>query len=65
MASNVKAVPEGLRTITAALAVSNGNKALEFYKQAFGAEVRGVHHGPDGKVAHAEILIRRFGSDAF
>lgn len=57
MAGNVKAVPEGFRTITAALTVRNGNKALEFYKQAFGAEVRGVHLTPDGKVAHAEIKI--------
>lgn len=57
MAANVKAVPEGYRTITAAITVSDGNKALEFYKQAFGADVRGVHHAPDGKVAHAELKI--------
>lgn len=57
MAASVKAVPEGYRTITAAITVSNGNKAIEFYKQAFGAEVRGVHHTPDGKVAHAELKI--------
>ncbi|MDE3180911.1 MAG: VOC family protein [Acidobacteriota bacterium] len=53
----VKAIPEGLRTVTPAITVRDGKKALEFYKQAFGAEVKGVHLAPDGKVAHAEILI--------
>lgn len=57
MAENVKAVPEGFRTITPTLTVRNGAKAIEFYKQAFGAESRGLHLTPDGRVAHAELKI--------
>jgi PhnB protein len=57
MAGKVKAVPEGTHTITAHLVVHDGNKAIEFYKKAFGAEVTGVHHTPDGKVMHAELKI--------
>ncbi len=57
MAGKVKAVPEGLRTVTPSLSVRDGNKALESYKKAFGAEVKGVFSTPDGKVAHAEFKI--------
>ncbi len=57
MAGKVKAIPEGFHTVTPAITVRDGMKALEFYKQAFGAEVRGVHKAPDGKVAHAEVKI--------
>ena len=32
-------------------------EAIEFYKKAFGAEVKGVMPGPGGKVMHAEIRI--------
>jgi len=32
-------------------------RAIEFYKQAFGATERGVNKGPDGKVMHAELVI--------
>jgi uncharacterized glyoxalase superfamily protein PhnB len=38
--------------------VRDAARAIEFYKQAFGAEVRGgVAKGPDGKVMHAELKI--------
>jgi PhnB protein len=57
MAGKVKAIPEGFHTITPAITVRDGTKALEFYKQAFGAEVRGIHKMPDGRVAHAEFKI--------
>jgi PhnB protein len=53
----VKAVPEGLHTITPHLVVNDGEKALEFYKMAFGAEIGPVHKTPDGKVMHAEFKI--------
>jgi PhnB protein len=53
----VKAVPEGLHTITAHLVVNDGEKALEFYKNAFGAEIGPVHKTPDGKVMHADFKI--------
>jgi PhnB protein len=53
----VKAVPEGLHTVTAHLVVNDGAKAVEFYKNAFGAQVLGVHNTPDGKLMHAELKI--------
>jgi uncharacterized glyoxalase superfamily protein PhnB len=57
MADKVKPVPEGMHTITPHLVVRNATKALEFYQKAFGAEVKDVHHTPDGKVMHAELKI--------
>ena len=57
MAGDVKAVPEGFHTITAHLSVRGADKAIEFYKNAFGAQVLGVHHTPDGKVIHGMLKI--------
>lgn len=57
MAGNVKAVPEGLHTITPHLVVNGATKAVEFYKNVFGAKILSVHNTPDGKVMHAEIQI--------
>jgi PhnB protein len=57
MASKVKAVPEGMHTITAHISVREAPKAIEFYRKAFGAQVLGVHHTPDGKVMHASLKI--------
>jgi len=57
MAEKVKAVPEGMHTITPHLIINGADKAIEFYKKAFGAEVNGVHHTPDGKVMHASLKI--------
>ena len=56
--SSVKRVPEGYNTITPGLVVSGAHKAIEFYKQAFGAEVVGIKTTPDGsKIAHSDIKI--------
>jgi uncharacterized glyoxalase superfamily protein PhnB len=57
MAGNVKAVPEGMHTITPHLSVREAAKAVEFYKKAFRAEVKSVHYTPDGKVMHASLKI--------
>jgi PhnB protein len=58
MPAQLKPVPEGMHTITAHLVVRGGDQAVEFYKKAFGAQVLGVHHTPDGsKVMHAELKI--------
>lgn len=57
MARNVKAVPDGMHTITPHLVVRDASKAIEFYRKAFDAEVKGVHHTPDGKVMHAELQV--------
>jgi uncharacterized glyoxalase superfamily protein PhnB len=53
----VKPIPDGYHTLTPYLTVRNAAKAIEFYKQAFGAQERGVMKGPDGRVMHAELLI--------
>ena len=58
MSGNVKAVREGQHTVTAHLIVNGADKAIEFYKKAFGAELpHPAHHTPDGKVMHAELRI--------
>jgi PhnB protein len=57
MTNQVKAVPEGFHTITPHLTVRDANRAIEFYKKAFGAEVLHVMPAPGGKVMHAAIKI--------
>jgi PhnB protein len=54
---SVKPIPEGYHSITPYLTVRDASRAIEFYKQAFGATERGVMKGPDGKVMHAELMI--------
>jgi uncharacterized glyoxalase superfamily protein PhnB len=51
----VKPIPEGYHTITLALAVPDAAKAIEFYKEAFGAVEHYRMPGPNGKVMHAEL----------
>jgi PhnB protein len=53
----VKPIPEGYHSVTPYLIVSGASRAIEFYKQAFGAEEVVRMPTPDGKVAHAEIRI--------
>jgi uncharacterized glyoxalase superfamily protein PhnB len=57
MAENVKAIPAGFHTLTPHLIVRDADKALEFYKNALGAEIHGVARMPDGKVMHAALQI--------
>ena len=54
---SVKPVPEGYHTLTPYFTVRDAEKAIDFYKKAFGAMERGVMKGPDGKVMHAELMI--------
>jgi PhnB protein len=57
MADKVKPVPDGYHTATPYLIVKGAAKAIEFYKQAFGATEVERMEMPDGKIAHAEIKI--------
>jgi PhnB protein len=50
-------IPTRYRRITPALIVNGGDKALEFYRDVFGATVRMRTPGPNDTVAHAEIEI--------
>jgi PhnB protein len=54
---SVKPIPDGYHSLTPFLTVSDAVRAIEFYKNAFGAKERGVMKGPDGKVMHAELMI--------
>ncbi len=52
----VKPIPEGYHTVTPYLLVKDANAAIEFYRQAFGAEeLMRMEHGD--RVGHAEIQI--------
>jgi len=57
MAAKVKPIPDEYRGATPYLSVPDGERALNFYKQAFGA--REVMRVPmaGGKIGHAEIRI--------
>ncbi len=58
MKRDVKPIPEGYQTITPYLTVHDAAKAIDFYKEAFGAQERNRMTTPDGKwVAHAELKI--------
>ena len=57
MSDQVKPIPEGYHTATPYLILNDADKALEFYKQAFGAIEVVRMASPDGKVGHAEIKI--------
>jgi PhnB protein len=54
---SVQPIPKGYHTLTPSMTVRDAARAIEFYKQAFGAEEIGVMKGPDGKVMHAELRI--------
>ncbi|MGK0158432.1 VOC family protein [Pseudomonas mosselii] len=53
----VKPIPEGQHSITPYLGIREAAKAIEFYKQAFGALEMFRLDGPDGSVGHAELKI--------
>jgi PhnB protein len=53
----VKAIPDGYHTITPSFGIHGGEKAIEFYKRAFGAEEVVKLHGPGGSIAHCELQV--------
>jgi PhnB protein len=57
MADKVKPVPDGVNTITPHLSVREAVKAIEFYQQAFGAQLIFIHKLPNGKVMHATMKV--------
>jgi PhnB protein len=54
---SVNPIPEGFHTVSPYLAVDDASAAIDFYVRAFGAEERVRMPMPDGKVAHASIMI--------
>ncbi|HSS08671.1 MAG TPA: VOC family protein [Acidimicrobiales bacterium] len=54
----VNPVPERYHTVTPRLVVRNGAGAIDFYRDAFGAEELGERFtGPSGELIHAEVRI--------
>ncbi len=53
----IRPIPEGYHTVTPYLIVHDAARALEFYRQAFGATELMRLTGPNGKIGHAEIRI--------
>ena len=49
--------PEGYYTVTPYLCVSDAARAIEFYKEAFGATERLRMEAPGGKIGHAELQV--------
>ncbi|MGH9375630.1 MAG: VOC family protein [Terriglobia bacterium] len=57
MWGKAKPIPEGFHTLTPYLAVRDAKRAIDFYKQAFGAQIKSVHSTPNGKVINATLQI--------
>jgi uncharacterized glyoxalase superfamily protein PhnB len=55
--SKVKAIPEGMHTVTPHLVCAGAADAIEFYKKAFDAVEVGRMAGPLGKLIHAMLRI--------
>lgn len=55
--ANVKPIPDGYRSVTPYRIVAGAAAAIDFYQQAFGAQLRLRLDGPEGKVGHAELHI--------
>jgi PhnB protein len=53
----VKPIPEGYHTVTPYLAQDDAAKAIDYYKQVFGAKERVRMDAPGGKIGHAELEI--------
>ena len=53
----VKAVPDGMHTVTPHLICAGAADAIEFYKKAFNAVEEGRIPGPQGRLMHAMIRI--------
>lgn len=57
MQTKTSLIKKEYRSVTPTLVIRGARQAIEFYKKAFGAEVRFLQDRPDGKVMHAEIRI--------
>jgi PhnB protein len=55
--TKVHYIPKGYNSVTPYLVVKDAAKAIEYYKNVFGATEVVRMDGPDGKVGHAELQI--------
>ncbi len=57
MTATTKPIPDGYHTVTPYLIIKDAAKAIDFYREAFGATELMRLASPDGKIMHAEIKI--------
>ena len=57
MDSAIKAIPDGMHTVTPHLVCAGAADAIDFYVRAFGAVEAGRMPGPGGKLMHAQVRI--------
>ena len=55
--SNVSYIPQGYSSVTPYLVIKGADRAIEYYKNVFGAQELFRMDQPDGKVGHAELQI--------
>lgn len=55
--SKIKAIPDGMHSVTPHLVCAGAADAIEFYKKAFGAKEGGRLPTAEGKIMHAQITI--------
>jgi PhnB protein len=57
MTKKVQSIPHGFSSLTTYITVKDTVRAIEFYKNAFGARESGRITMPDGSIGHAELQI--------
>ncbi len=57
MTGKVNPIPSGYHSVTPYLTLTDASRAIEYYKQAFGAQELWRMGGPQGKIGHAELKI--------
>jgi PhnB protein len=57
MSNTVSAIPKGYHSITPAITCKDAARAIDFYKQVFGATEIMRMPGPGGVIMHAELRI--------
>jgi PhnB protein len=55
--AKVNPIPAGYHSVTPYLSIKGAAKAIDYYKQVFGATELFRMAAPDGKIGHAEIKI--------
>ncbi len=58
MTTTVKPIPDGYHAVTPYLTVDGAERAITFFKEAFGATELYRIPGPNGRVGHAELQLR-------
>jgi PhnB protein len=53
----VKPIPQGYHSVTPYLIINGASRAIDFYKNTFGAQEVMRFPGPNGTIGHAELRI--------